>query len=129
MAEPTLRWANVEKAVRAHLAGLLTVPVQTETTAKTTGDYVLIQRTGGGGAWIDKDVDIETTVYSTERGTMWDLAATVESAMWGLAAHNADGVYIDDVQVAFGFAVDPPTNQNARAATATFTLTVRPVRA
>ena len=47
--------------------------------------------------------------------------------MYDLSGQEATpGIYIDDVTVAFGFAWDPPANQNICAAIGTFTLTVRP---
>lgn len=126
-----MRWPNAERAVRVHLAELLApVRVYTERPSKPPVSYVTVERVGGASAWIDREVDIEVTVVAADRGDMWDLAASVETAMAALAAAGTpDGVYVDDVTTAFGFANDPPADPAKRRATATFTLTVRPHRA
>lgn len=128
MAEIKLRWPNVEKALLAYLNEALDVVVYTNTGGSLPGRYVTVERSGGGGQWIDKTIDIALAVHAQSRGAMWDLVADVESVMWSLAAHAAAGVYVDDVEMPFGFAFDPPADQNVRRASATFTLTVRPYR-
>lgn len=127
MAERTLKWANVEKAVKAYLGGLINVAVWTETGSDPGGEYITVERVGGNTEWISKHIDVEVTVTAATRARMWELAGDVESAMWSLAAHGGGGVYFDDVTEAFGFAFDPPDNQDVRRAIATYTLTVRPL--
>lgn len=129
MAELKLRWPNVERALVGHLKQALGVEAYTQPGTELPDRYITLERSGGGGAWIDKTVDISVAVHALNRGDMWDLAADVESAMWSLAAHAAAGVYIDDVDATFGFAYDPAANQDVARASATFTLTVRPHRA
>lgn len=127
MAEKTLRWANIEKAVRKYLTGLLSVVVWAETGNDPGAEYVNVERIGGTSEWINRSVDVQVSVVAASRGRMWFLAADVESAMWSLAAHAGGGVYFDDVAEAFGFAFDPPDSQGVRRAIATYTLTVRPL--
>lgn len=124
-----LRWPNVERAVKNYLDAALTVPVYTRTGSTPPDEYVTLERSGGGGQWIDKTVDLEVAVIAGDRDRLWDLVADVEGLMWALGASEADGVYVDDVEVAFGFAFDPPLDQDVRRASATFALTVRPVGA
>lgn len=122
---PDLVWPNVEKATVAWLAGRTALPVYTETDpAPLPVEYLVVERVGGTGYGIEKDVDVEVTVTAATRSRMWVLAAAVETAMAALAA-NGDP-YIDDVREAFGFAVEPSESVAVRRATATFTLTVRP---
>ena len=121
-----MRWANVEKAMVTYLQKL-DVSVYTETTGTMPSRYIRVERAGGSAVWISRDVDIEIRAVAETRSALWDLVADIETAMEALAANeSAPGVYIDDVEVTFGFAWDPPDNQSIRAAIGTFTLTVRP---
>jgi hypothetical protein len=88
--------------------------------------FLTVERTGGVGRAIDKDVDIEIGVWTPDRATLWPLVQRVETALEALAA-SGDGEYVDDVTEAFGFAYDPYPNQSVRRAIATYTLTVRPL--
>lgn len=127
-----LRWPNVEKAVVTYLAQELTAPVFTRTasdTAEKHDKFAVLERSGGSGLWIFKDVDISIAVTARTREAMWDLAADVETAFDALAAGYAGDVYVDDVEEAFGFAFDPAENSDLRRASAIFSLTVRPTRA
>ena len=116
-------WPDVEKAVVAWLT-TLGVPVYTETGPTTPAEYILVERVGGAGRRIDKDISIEVAVIAASRPAMWALASSVEMRMRELAAAGAP--YIDDVDEQFSFAFDPYPNVAARRATATYTLTVRP---
>ena len=123
-------WANVERGTLAWLRARLERPGYTEVPADPPEEYFTVERTGGGGRWLDKDVDVEVSVHAMSRPAMWAFAAAVESAMWALAA-NGDPqgdppFYVDDVGETFAFAVDPHPNAERRRATATYTLTVRP---
>lgn len=129
MAELKLRWPNVERALVAYFKAELSDPTYTNPGGTMPGRYITVERSGGSSQWIDKAVDVSVAVHAATRGEMWDLAADVESAMWSLGAHAAGGIYIDSVEERFGFAFDPPADQNVRRASATFTLTVRPYRA
>lgn len=122
---PDLAWANLERAVVAWLTARgLSVYTETGPDDTLPAERVLVERTGGAGRGIVKDVDVEVSVTSATRAGMWALAAQVETAMAALAA-NGDP-YVDDVAESFAFAVDPTENTAARRATATYTLTVRP---
>ena len=121
-----MRWANVEKAMVTYLRKL-NVSVYTETTGVMPARYIRVERVGGSAEWISRDIDIEIRAVAETRSALWDLVADIETAMYDLATQEAaSGVYVDDVTVAFGFAWDPPANQNICAAIGTFTLTVRP---
>ena len=121
-----MRWANVEKAMVAYLQKL-NVSVYTETTGTMPSRYIRVERVGGSAEWISRDIDIEIRAVAETRSALWDLVADIETAMYDLSGQEATpGIYIDDVTVAFGFAWDPPANQNICAAIGTFTLTVRP---
>jgi hypothetical protein len=105
----------------------LGVAVYTETTGTMPSRYIRVERVGGSAEWISRDIDIEIRVVAETRSALWDLVADIETAMYDLSGQEATpGIYIDDVTVAFGFAWDPPANQNICAAIGTFTLTVRP---
>ena len=121
-----MRWANVEKAMVTYLRRL-GVAVYTETPGPMPSRYIRVERVGGSAEWISRDIDIEIRVVAETRSALWDLVADIETAMYDLSGQEATpGIYIDDVTVAFGFAWDPPANQNICAAIGTFTLTVRP---
>lgn len=124
-------WQDPERLVmgwiRAGLAPLQKVYGGGEVPNGTAPDFITVERVGGSGTDLDREVDIETTVYATNRADMWQLAAAVEDAMRALAANGPDGGrYVDDVDEAFSFRFDPIQNQSQRRATATWTLTVRP---
>ena len=121
-----MRWANVEKAMVSYLRKL-DVSVYTETSGVMPARYIRVERVGGSAEWISRDIDIEIRVVAETRSALWDLVSDIETAMHDLPGQEAaPGVYIDDVAVSFGFAWDPPANQNICAAIGTFTLTVRP---
>lgn len=131
MPDVTLEWANVERIVLQHLKASTTAEVYTETStdldqvAQATG-AILVERAGGRGRGIEKDVDVMVAVHAATRADLWDLAAEVETAMAGLEAEaTADG-YVDTVEEAFSFDVEPYSNSRVRRASATYTLTVRP---
>jgi hypothetical protein len=125
--EQRLRWPNVEKAVRAWLGAETGRPVYTETPSDPPAEYFTVERLGGNrNDPIERDVDVEVTATARDRGVMWDLAADAESVMAALACRGVGEIYVDEVTEAFGFAVDPQPDQDARVARATFTLTVRP---
>jgi hypothetical protein len=98
--------------------------VYTETGPTTPTEYLTVERVGGTGTRIDRDVDVEISVIAGTRTAMWDLVAQVEARIRALAATGDP--YVDDVAETFAFAFDPYPNQSARRATATYTLTVRP---
>lgn len=134
MAEP-LRWPNVERATIAWLrAWLPDMWVVSELPANDPPrECVTVERVGGGSGGISKDVDVEIAVHAADRARMWDLVGAVEGAMHALAA-NGDPrgdppFYVDDVDETFAFRNDPHPNQTVRRALATYTLTVRPIRA
>lgn len=132
MSAPALRWPNVERAVIGYLRLAANVLVYSETPPSSLPSrYLVVTRVGGrGGVLTDRTVDVEVLACTHgSRSDLWDLVADVESAMYALAAHAADGVYVDDVAETFGFADDPIDDQDVRRAVATFTLTVRPNRA
>ena len=121
-----MRWANVEKAMVSYLRKL-NVSVYTETSGVMPARYIRVERVGGSAEWISRDIDIEIRVVAETRSALWDLVSDIETAMHHLPGQEAaPGAYIDDVAVSFGFAWDPPANQNICAAIGTFTLTVRP---
>jgi len=122
-------WPDIERAVVAWFAPLGR-PVYTETGPTVPTEYLTVERVGGVGTSIDRDVDVEISVIAVTRTAMWDLVADVEARVRALAA-NGDplGVppfYVDDIAERFAFAFDPYPNTAARRATATYTLTVRP---
>lgn len=120
-------WPNLERAVIAWLTERTTEPVYSETEPAPTlaAARIVVERVGGVGYDGSKDVDVEVTVHAATRPAMWALAAQVETAMGALAA--AGDPYVDDVEESFAFAVDPRKNPAAYRATATYTLTVRPL--
>lgn len=90
--------------------------------------YFTVRRTGGTLVWIDREVDIEIVVSTKDsRSHMWNLADIVESSMFDLAANTTGDLYVDNVDEPFAFADDPPDDPNINQATATFTLTIRPL--
>lgn len=117
-------WPDIERAVVAWL-GTLGRPVYTETGPTTPAEYLTVERVGGTGTRIDRDVDVEISVIAATRPALWDLVADVEARIRALAA-TGDGMYVDDVVEAFAFSIDPYPNTSVRRATATYTLTVRP---
>jgi len=121
-----LAWTNVERAVVAWLASASGLPVFTETGPEAPVPRVRVQRTGGAENGLDRDVDVEVTVYAASRAGLWSACAAVETAMASLAANGTP--YVDDVTTAFAFAADGDAARPARTALATFTLTVRPTR-
>lgn len=122
-----LAWGNIERAVVDYLTAA-GIPTYTEPSGKLPSAYATVERVGGTGQWIDKTVDIEIAAIADLRGDMWSLASDIESLMYELNASVAGGIYVDEVADIFGFASDPPPDQNRRRATATFSLTVRPIR-
>lgn len=122
-----LRWPDVESVVGDYLASGLSVPVVTRTGTDPTSAYVLIARSGGSGEWISKSIDIEVSVVTRDRALLWEIAGDVESLLWALGANAAGGIYIDEVQMPFGFAFVPSDDPDERRAIATFALTVRPI--
>lgn len=130
MTTPPPAWQDPEQATIAWLSTTLDTPrvwAGGEPTAGTALPYITVERVGGAGTRIDRDVDIEVTVYAATRAAMWAMATDVEEAMRALAASGPDGSrYVDDVAEAFGFRFDPFPNQSVRRATSTWTLTVRP---
>ena len=89
--------------------------------------FLSVERVGGTGTDIDRDVDLEIGAWAPDRTSLWPLVQRVEVAMRALAA-NGSTQYVDDVAEAFAFALDPYPNQSVRRAIATYTLTVRPLR-
>lgn len=133
MPDLQLRWANVERLVVGWLKERTDATVYTETgedlaaVAAATG-AIVVQRAGGSGDLIDRDVDIELNAIAGSRPAMWDLAGDVETAMADLATDATEEGYVDDVALSFGWADDPHDNPAVRRATATYRLTVRPRR-
>lgn len=117
-------WPDVERTVVAWL-GTLGRPVYTETGPTTPTEYLTVERVGGTGTRIDRDVDVEISVIAGTRSDLWALVAQVEARVRALAA-SGDDTYVDDVAETFAFAIDPYPNTTVRRATATYTLTVRP---
>lgn len=118
---------NVERAVYQHVRDRLSpVIVYTTTPATVPAAYVTVERVGGVGAAIDREIDIEVSVTAGTRGAMWDLATAVEKVFKALATDTAAGVYIDDVAERFGFAADPPHAPDRYRSRATYTVTIRP---
>jgi len=123
-------WQDPERLVISWLkagTGLAAVWGGGRVPTGTKPQYVTVERVGGSGTDIDREVDIETTVYADDTADMWELAAAVEDGMRALAANGPDGGrYVDEVAETFSFRFDPFQNQSVRRATATWTLTVRP---
>lgn len=120
-------WPNVEKAAANYLAARTGLPVYAETDpVEMPGEYLMVERVGGSGSGIDKNVDLEVTVVAASRSRMWALTAIVETAMYALAA--AGTPYVDDVAEVFAFAAQPTPSGAvaARKSSAVYTLTVRP---
>lgn len=130
MAEQAIEWANVERLVRAWLLPRV-APVDdvlTETRTDVSGTLVVLERTGGSGRWIERDVDVELTAVAAARGALWSLVARCERAMFNLAGNGNEHGFVDDVVETFGFAaIPPPPNGDVRRATATYSLTLRPL--
>ncbi|MCR1983518.1 hypothetical protein NSA53_14880 [Cellulosimicrobium cellulans] len=89
--------------------------------------FLSVERVGGIGRDIDRDVDLEIGAWAPDRASLWPLVQRIEVAMRALAANGSEQ-YVDDVAETFAFALDPYPNQSVRRAIATYTLTVRPLR-
>lgn len=131
MPDLALEWANVERLVLQHLRARTGAEVYTETgtdlaAVAAARGAILVERSGGRGRGIEKDVDVMVAVHAGTRSAMWQLARDVESAMADLEADATAEGYVDGVEEAFGFAAEPYSNPAVRRASATYTLTVRP---
>ena len=133
-------WPDVERLVARWLTqrvGLSVWGVTNELDVYRSGEigtgeqdkvpFLSVERVGGIGRDVDRDVDVEVGVWTADRASLWPLVQRVEVAMRALAA-NGSGEYVDDVAETFTFARDPYPNQSVRRAIATYTLTVRPLR-
>jgi len=133
-------WPDVERLVARWLTqrvGLSVWGVTNELDVYRSGEigtgeqdkvpFLSVERVGGTGRDVDRDVDVELGVWTSDRASLWPLVQRVEVAMRALAA-NGPGEYVDDVTETFTFAYDPYPNQSVRRAIATYTLTVRPLR-
>lgn len=88
----------------------------------------VVEQSGGTTVDLDKQVDVEVTVYAVDRAGCWQLAAEVDRALLlGLNPGGADGVFVDEIAQVFGWSIDQDrSGDNYQVATATYTLTVRP---
>lgn len=125
-----LAWVNVERLVVAWLRQRtgLTVYTETGTDADQQLPYLRVERVGGVGQGLDKQIEIEVEARAADRAGMWAAAGTVETAMHALAANGHPGGYVDDVTEIFAFASDPHPDRATRRAVATYTLVLRPAR-
>lgn len=123
-------WGDVEKAVAAHLRGLMTgTRVANEVPAKLVENLpVVVVRVPPGGRddGITDRCLVDVEAFGATREAMWELAKTARTHLLAASGRPAGGLLLDSVttvarpgEVAYG-------NPGVRRAIATYEVTSRP---
>ncbi|RZU61740.1 hypothetical protein [Zhihengliuella halotolerans] len=84
---------------------------------------------GRDGRSIDRAPLVEVEAFASTRSGAWDAARDADRSLRRLAASGTSNWYVDDVECVFQPAVDDYENPDVVKITATYALTVRPIRA